>query len=122
MRFFICNHCGNIIEMIKDIGVPVFCCGEEMTELVPGTTDAATEKHVPEVRVDGNKVKVTVGTVEHPMTDDHYIEWIAVETEKGEQMIKLSPNAKPEAEFILSDDDKFVAAYAYCGLHGLWKN
>ena len=73
-KFFICEHCGNIIAMVKDKGVPVMCCGQKMKPLVPGTTEAAVEKHIPVVTVDGNRVTVTVGAVEHPMTGEHYIE------------------------------------------------
>lgn len=121
MRFFICEHCGNQIEMIKDKGVPVMCCGQKMTELVAGTSDGAVEKHVPVVNVEGNKVTVSVGSVEHPMVEAHFIEWIVVETEKGVQRRYLKPEEKPVAEFVLSDDDSVVAVYAYCNLHGLWK-
>ena len=85
MKFLVCEHCGNLIGMIRDSGVPMVCCGQKMTELVPGTSDGAAEKHVPSYVVDGNKVKVTVGSVEHPMVENHYIEWIAVETKKGAQ-------------------------------------
>lgn len=97
------------------------CCGQPMTEVVPGTTDAAVEKHVPVITVDGNMVKVEVGEVEHPMADVHYIEWIALETTKGAQRKALNPGDTPCAEFALTDDDSVVAAYAYCNLHGLWK-
>ena len=121
MRFFVCEHCGNQIEMIKDKGVPVMCCGQKMTELVAGTSDGAVEKHVPVVTVDGNKVTVSVGSVEHPMVEAHFIEWIVVETEKGAWRKYLKPEEKPVAEFVLSDDDSVVAVYAYCNLHGLWK-
>lgn len=121
MKFFICEHCGNIVEMIKDTGVPVMCCGQKMTELVPGTSDGAVEKHVPVVTVDGNKVSVVVGEVAHPMLAEHYIEWIVVETTNGIQRKSLSPEQEPKAEFVLADSEEFVAAYAYCNLHGLWK-
>ena len=121
MRFFICEHCGNIVEMVKDNGVPVMCCGQKMTELIPGTSDGAVEKHVPVVTVDGSKVCVTVGEVEHPMVDAHYIEWIAVETSNGIQRKALKPNQAPKAEFILADGETVEAVYAYCNLHGLWK-
>lgn len=121
MKFYVCEHCGNFVGMIKDTGVPMMCCGQKMTELVPGTTDAAVEKHVPAVAVDGNKVSVTVGSVEHPMIAEHYIEWVAIETEKGAQRKALKPEKTPKAEFALTDDDKLVAVYAYCNLHGLWK-
>ena len=121
MRFFICEHCGNIVEMVKDNGVPVMCCGQKMTELIPGTSDGAVEKHVPVVTVDGNKVSVMVGEVEHPMVDAHYIEWIAIETSKGVQRKMLKPEQAPKAEFMLTDGESVEAVYAYCNLHGLWK-
>jgi len=119
-RFFICKHCGNIIGMLHDSGVPMNCCGEQMTELIPNTTDAAHEKHVPVVTVEGNKVSVKVGSVEHPMTAEHFIAWIYLETKHGGQRRALNPGEKPEAVFELADDEA-IAAYAYCNLHGLWK-
>ncbi len=121
MKFFVCEKCGNFVEMIKESGAPMSCCGQKMTELVPGTSDGAVEKHVPEFSVDGNKVTVKVGSVEHPMVEAHYIEWIAVETKKGVQRKALHPDEKPCAEFVLTEDDSVVAVYAYCNLHGLWK-
>ena len=121
MRFFICEHCGNIVEMVKDSGVNVVCCGQKMTELIPGTSDGAHEKHVPVVTVDGNKVSVAVGAVDHPMLDVHFIEWIAIETSAGAQRKVLKPGDAPKAEFVLAEGETFVAAYAYCNLHGLWK-
>ena len=121
MKFYVCNHCGNIVQYVKDKGVPVVCCGEKMSELIPGTSDGAAEKHVPEVKVDGNKVTVTVGSVAHPMQDVHYIEWVILETEKGYQKVDLKPDQAPVAEFIVPEGDKPVAAYEYCNLHGLWK-
>lgn len=121
MKFYICEHCGNIVEMIEDAGVPVSCCGQNMTELVPGTSDGAAEKHVPVVAVDGNKVTVTVGEVEHPMLDAHYIVWIAIETSKGAQRKMLQPSEAPKAEFLLAEGETLVATYAYCNLHGLWR-
>jgi superoxide reductase len=122
MKFFVCEVCGNFVEMVKESGAPMTCCGQKMKELVPGTSDGAVEKHVPVVTVEGNKVTVTVGSVEHPMAPEHYIEWIALETAKGSQRKTLKPGEPPCAEFILSDDDSCVAAYAYCNLHGLWKS
>ena len=121
MKVFICEHCGNIVEKIRDRGVPVMCCGQPMTELVPGTTDGAAEKHVPAVTVDGNKVSVAVGSVEHPMLEEHYNEWIAVETANGVQRKALKPGEKPAAEFVLADGESVTAVYEYCNLHGLWK-
>ena len=121
MTIFKCEHCGNIIAYLKDSGVRVQCCGEEMKPLIPNTTDAAGEKHVPVIAVDGNTVTVTVGAVEHPMLDAHYIEWILLETKEGRQRKTLKPGEKPVAVFSLSAGDEVVAAYEYCNLHGLWK-
>ena len=121
MKFYICKHCGNIIHFMNESGVSVVCCGEKMEELNPGTTDAVVEKHVPAVTVDGNKIKVCVGSVLHPMTPEHYITWILIETNKGCHMAKLSPNDMPCAEFVLADGEEYIAAYEYCNLHGLWK-
>jgi superoxide reductase len=120
-KFFICEHCGNIIAMVKDAGVPVMCCGQAMTELVPGTVDAAVEKHVPSYEVKDNVVYVTVGEVEHPMLDVHYIEWISLQTTSGNQRKVLKPNDAPKAQFAILEGDKVEAVYAYCNLHGLWK-
>lgn len=118
-RFFICNHCKNLVGMIHSSGVPIICCGEPMTELVPNTTEAATEKHLPVVAVNGNEVSVTVGSVLHPMLPEHHIEWIYLETEKGGQRKNLDPAGSPSAVFSV-DGDKPIAVYAYCNLHGLW--
>jgi len=121
MTLFKCEHCGNIIAYLKDSGVRVQCCGEEMKPLVPNTTDAAGEKHVPVIAVDGTTVTVTVGAVEHPMLDAHYIEWILLETKEGRQRETLKPSEKPVAVFSLAAGDEVIAAYEYCNLHGLWK-
>ena len=121
MKFYRCDHCGNIITFVHSAGVPVMCCGQKMTELAPGTTDAALEKHVPVVSVEGNVVKVQVGAVEHPMLEEHYIEFIAIETTAGSQIKYLKPGEKPQASFVLADGEQLVAAYEYCNLHGLWK-
>ena len=121
MKFYICKHCGNIIAYVRSSGVPVVCCGEPMQEIIPGTTDGALEKHVPVIEVEGNKVTVRVGAVEHPMLPEHYIEWIALESKEGCQLKKLQPLKPPRANFALSEGDAVKAAYAYCNLHGLWK-
>lgn len=120
-KFFKCKHCGNIVVFAVNKGVPVMCCGEKMEELKPGQTDGAFEKHVPAVTVDGNKVSVQVGEVEHPMLEEHFIEFIWIETKLGHQVKNLKPGDAPKAEFILADGDEFVAAYEHCNLHGLWK-
>ena len=120
-KFYICEHCGNIITKIHDAGVPVMCCGQKMTELVPGTVDAAVEKHVPVCEANDDMVTVTVGEVEHPMLEEHSIQWIALETANGCQIKYLKPGEKPVANFAILDDDEVVAVYEYCNLHGLWK-
>ncbi|MDD2484812.1 MAG: desulfoferrodoxin family protein [Eubacteriales bacterium] len=120
-KFLICKHCGNIIGMIKDTGVPVVCCGEDMTLLVPNTVDAASEKHVPVIEVADGKVTVTVGSTIHPMLPEHHIEWIYLITTNGRQRKCLSVTGEPEAEFCLAAGEMVIAAYEYCNLHGLWK-
>lgn len=120
-KFFICKHCGNIVFKVKDVGVPVICCGEKMAALEPNTSDAAGEKHLPFVTVEDGAVHVNVGEVTHPMTADHYIQWVYLETENGGQSKTLKPLDAPEVTFAVGDDDKPVAVYAYCNLHGLWK-
>ncbi len=121
MKFYVCKHCGNIIAYAKNSGVPVMCCGERMSELVPNTVDAAQEKHLPVISRKGNLVTVEVGSVAHPMTEAHSIQWIALETRQGNQRKELKPNEAPQAVFALVEGDEPVAAYAYCNLHGLWK-
>lgn len=121
LKFFRCNHCGNIIVKIKDSSVPVVCCGENMQELVPGTTDAAVEKHLPVYEVNGSSVTVTVGSVSHPMMPEHFINWVCLQTNKGFQLKYLNPGEEPKAVFALADGEKVEAVYEYCNLHGLWK-
>lgn len=121
VRFFICEHCKNIITMVEDKGVPVVCCGQKMTELKPNTTDAAGEKHVPVVTVEGSKVTVKVGEVTHPMMEEHHIAWICLLTNQGCQLKYLNHTGEPEAVFALAEGETVVAAYEYCNLHGLWK-
>ena len=121
LKFFRCNHCGNIIVKIKDSSVPVVCCGENMQELVPGTTDAAVEKHLPVYEVNGSSVSVTVGSVLHPMLPEHSINWICLQTNKGFQLKYLNPGEEPKAVFALADGENVEAVYEYCNLHGLWK-
>ena len=120
-KFYICSHCGNIIAFVRDKGVPVMCCGQKMTEIVAGSTDAAVEKHVPVISQEGNIVTVSVGSTLHPMLEEHYIEWISLETNLGNQRKVLQPNAEPKAQFALLEGEQVVTAYAYCNLHGLWK-
>ncbi len=118
-RFYICEHCGNFVGILRNAGVPMTCCGENMKELTPNTEEAANEKHLPVIKVDGDIVTVDVGSVPHPMGEDHYITFIYLETEKGGQRKALRPGQEPSVKFALIDD-KAVAAYAYCNLHKLW--
>lgn len=120
-KFYICEHCGKMVALVKESGVPVMCCGQKMTEIIPGTTDAAVEKHVPVYTVENNIVHVKVGEVEHPMTPEHFIEWVSIQTNQGNQRKVLNPGDQPEICFALCDGDEVEAVYAYCNLHGLWK-
>lgn len=119
-KFFICEHCGNLIEVVHDAKVPMVCCGQKMTQLIPGTVDASVEKHLPVVTVDGDKVKVEIGSVAHPMAEEHSILWVYLQTDKGGQRKNLEVGTEPKAVFTICDE-KPEAAYAYCNLHGLWK-
>ena len=120
MKFFVCEHCGNLVGVINDAGVPMMCCGQKMTQLIPGTVEASVEKHLPVVTVDGDRVKVEIGSVAHPMAEEHSILWVYLQTDKGGQRKNLAVGEAPVAEFSLLDE-KPVAVYAYCNLHGLWK-
>ncbi len=120
-KFYKCEHCGNIIAMVKNTGVPVVCCGEKMKEIVPGTVDASLEKHVPVFEVKDNVVYVTVGAVMHPMEEKHFIEWISLQTNAGNQRKVLKPGTEPKAAFAICEGETVEAVYAYCNLHGLWK-
>ena len=119
-KFFRCDICGNLVGLIHSSGVPLECCGQEMTELQGNTADAAAEKHVPAVSVDGNEVTVTVGEVGHPMLAEHFIEWVYIKTQSGGHRRELKPNGEPVAKFILTPGETAETAFAYCNLHGLW--
>ena len=122
-KFFICKHCGNLIGLIDDKGVPMICCGEKMTELIANTVEASVEKHLPEVInccCGDDCFSVKVGSVLHPMEQAHHISFVYVETERGGQRKCLKVGEEPTLEFCFADD-KPVAVYAYCNLHGLWK-
>lgn len=122
-KFYRCSVCGNLVGLIHEGQGQMMCCGQPMTELTANTTDAAQEKHVPVVEFDqaAGVLKVTVGSVAHPMTPEHLIEWIHVQTKKGGMMCHLTAEDKPEAVFKIADGDAPVAVYEYCNLHGLWK-
>ena len=119
-RCYICEHCGNLIGMINDAGVPMMCCGQKMSELKPGTVEASAEKHIPVVTIEENIVKIEIGSVAHPMIEEHSILWVYLQTDRGGQLKCLEVGKEPVVTFALTDE-KPVAAYAYCNLHGLWK-
>ena len=119
-KFYICHDCGMVIEAIHDSGIAPSCCGMKMDVLVPNTVDASGEKHIPAVSVKDGAVHVNVGSIDHPMQDAHYIEWVQLVTENGVQRKHLKPGEAPKVSFLLGDE-KPVAVYAYCNLHGLWK-
>ena len=118
-KFYICRHCGNLVGMVNDAGVPIVCCGEKMEALIPNTVEASGEKHIPVVTLEDNVLRVKVGSADHPMLPEHYIQWVYVQTENGGQRKALKPGDAPRVSFCLSGD-KAVAVYAYCNLHGLW--
>ena len=120
IRFYVCEHCGNMVGMIHNAGVPMMCCGQKMTQLVPGVVEASHEKHIPVAKVEGNTVKVEIGSVAHPMAEEHHIAWVYLQTDKGGQRKNLEVGKEPAVTFALADE-KAVAVYAYCNLHGLWK-
>lgn len=122
VEFFRCEICGNIVELIKDGGAPLVCCGQEMNKLEAGTEDDGFEKHVPVAKREGDHIEVKIGSVAHPMLEAHFIEWIAIVTDDGIERINLTPDDKPEAVFCACDDTEEVDIYEYCNVHGLWKS
>ncbi len=119
-----CPLCGNIVEVLHSAGGTLICCGKPMEKLSANSTDASVEKHVPVFTREGNVVKVTVGSIPHPMTDEHHIEWIEVHSDTRVQRKYLKPGDAPEALFACPPDacqsGKKPMVYAYCNLHGLW--
>ena len=119
-KFYICEKCGNIVEMVNASGVNPHCCGQKMSVLEAGVKEASREKHIPEVEVLDGRVNVVVGSVLHPMAEEHSILWVYLETDKGGQKKNLTVGSDPVVSFALADE-KPIAVYAYCNLHGLWK-
>ena len=119
-KFYICEKCGNLVEKIEDSGVPMVCCGQKMTPIEAGTIEASREKHIPVAVVEGNTVKVSVGSVEHPMAEEHSILWVELKTDRGVQRKNLEVGKAPVVTFALADE-KPLEVFAYCNLHGLWK-
>ena len=118
-----CKHCGNMIEFIQSSGVPIICCGEKMEHLTPQTADAAGEKHVPFIEEVSDGYVVSVGKeVEHPMTEEHYIQFIELIVDnKVIERVELTPNDKPKVHFKVEKGNE-VMAREYCNIHGLWSN
>ena len=121
MKFYRCSVCGQIVAIVKKKACPIMCCGKPMEEIVPNSVDAAQEKHVPVVEVKDNKVIVKIGSVAHPMLEEHFIEWVALKTKFGNQRKQLKPGEEPVVCFPLCEGDEVEEVYAYCNLHGLWK-
>ena len=119
-KYYICEKCGNLIEKIDDSGVPVVCCGQKMTPVVAGSVEASREKHIPVATIEDGVVRVVVGSVEHPMAEEHSILWVELKTDRGVQRKNLEVGKPPIAIFALADE-KPIEVYAYCNLHGLWK-
>ena len=119
-KFYICPTCHNTVEMIYDTDIKLFCCGEEMQELIPNTVEASGEKHIPAVKISKGMVEVNVGSVNHPMEEVHWIEWVQLVSDKGSYRKQLKPGEAPNVKFLLGDE-KPLEVYAYCNLHGLWK-
>jgi superoxide reductase len=120
-KFYRCDVCGNLFEVIEDADIVPSCCGSDMDELVANSSDGAGEKHVPVLDRKGRALTVKVGSVTHPMEDKHFINWILVEQGARVQRFNLKPGEAPEAVFTLDSDAAPVTVYEYCNLHGLWK-
>lgn len=120
-KFYVCKHCGNLVGMIYASGVKMICCGEEMQEIIPNTVDAAVEKHIPQISTADGIATVKVGSVPHPMTVEHLIQWVYLQTTEGGHRKCLGPEDAPEVKFALTKGEEPIAAFAFCNLHGLWK-
>jgi superoxide reductase len=121
MKFYYCNHCGNIIIYANNQGVPVICCGEKMTLLPSNKIYNMNEDHVPVVEIDGNRVVVKIGEIPHPMTAAHYISWVILETNNGFQRKELEPIiCTPQSSFLLCPGEIPLNAFAFCNQHQLW--
>ena len=121
MKYYMCSRCGNIAELVRDGGVDMHCCGERMRRLNEEGVIGAPEKHLPKVEVEGNTVRVSVAQTKHPMSEEHYIGWVAITTDKGTQRKAFTPNDTPEACFSIFPDERVKEVYAFCNLHGLWR-
>lgn len=121
VKFYKCKLCGSIVAKINEVGCAPSCCGEPMAEIKANTVEAAVEKHIPVAVRKGDLIHVEVGSVIHPMLENHYIEWVYLLTEKGGSFVFFKPGEEPKADFAIAPNDKPLAVYAYCNLHGLWQ-
>jgi superoxide reductase len=119
-QIYKCEVCGNIIEVLHDGVGTLVCCGQPMKLMEEKIKDVGNEKHVPIIEKNEEGVKVKVGSVPHPMTEEHHIEWIEISTEKGESKKFLKPGESPESLFPVKN--KNIKSREYCNLHGLWKS
>lgn len=121
MKIYRCNVCGNVVELLVNGGGTLVCCDEDMELLVPKENDEGNEKHLPVVEISGNEVTVKVGSVAHPMTEAHYIQWISIFYNNKIQKVKLNYTDEPKAIFTVDEEFETIEVYEYCNIHGLWK-
>ena len=119
--FYVCEKDGAVASVFGGSVSDLFCGGEPMIRLIPNTSEGAQEKHLPVVEQQGSELTVKVGSVFHPMSQEHSIQWVCLETVQGMQIVSLPHDGEPVARFALAQGDRAVAAYAYCNLHGFWK-
>lgn len=120
MKYYLCEICGNLVELVEEGGGELVCCGQPMRKLEAKETEEGNEKHLPVITKNDKELIVKVGSVSHPMTPEHHIKWIVINYANKCQMIRLTPGSLPEATFIVNEDIKELKVYAYCNIHGLW--
>ncbi len=121
MNFFKCNICGNLVELVLEGKGELVCCGEPMEKLISKQTEEGNEKHLPVVSLKEKEINIKIGSIEHPMTETHYIQWIYIFYNNKCQRVKLNPNDKPETKFIINENFDILEVFEYCNVHGLWK-
>lgn len=136
LNFYYCDVCGNLIEVVEASGVTPSCCGQDMIKLLPAKEDVGYEKHVPVIAYkqcitailpDGSckdvcLVRIRVGENEHPMMENHRIEWIFLETDRGVYRRCMKGCENPKTSFFIDKKEQVRAIYSFCNLHGLWVN
>ena len=121
MKIYKCKKCGQIVMKVEVKPCGIFCCGEEMEELIPNSTDASAEKHIPVYEVKDNRVYVKVGAEEHVMTPEHHIAWVLLKTNRGIMLRNLDLDKPATMVFTMCEKEEVEEVYEYCNLHGLWK-